>query len=146
MADDWFRDPRWQRAPKHILSAAVVVVKAPGEMLMVRAPDRGWEFPGGQVEQGEKPAAAAVREVEEESGIHIELDGFCGVFYNTGKSICNMLFAGHPVGGELRTSDESPDVGWFRLPDALDKITYPTFRHRAELCLDQTRWPFLVEF
>lgn len=146
MAEDWFENPRWLQAPKHILSAAAVVVRDSTELLMVRSPRRGWEVPGGQVEQGEQPTVAAVREVEEESGIHIEIDGFCGVFYNSGKGICNLLFAGHPVGGVLRTSDESPEVGWFELPGALDKITYPTFRQRAELCLDRTRWPFLVEF
>ncbi len=37
-------------------------------LLMVHHQTRGWELPGGKVEQGERPMAAAVREVYEESG------------------------------------------------------------------------------
>lgn len=37
-------------------------------LLMVRHQSRGWELPGGKVERGEQPMAAAVREVYEESG------------------------------------------------------------------------------
>ena len=35
----------------------------------------GWELPGGKVEDGEDPGAAAVREVEEELGCRIEVTG-----------------------------------------------------------------------
>lgn len=37
-------------------------------LLMVHHQTRGWELPGGKVEKGEHPMAAAVREVYEESG------------------------------------------------------------------------------
>jgi 8-oxo-dGTP pyrophosphatase MutT (NUDIX family) len=39
-----------------------------GTILMVRHPDRGWEFPGGHVEEGETPEQALMRELEEEVG------------------------------------------------------------------------------
>ena len=39
-----------------------------GNILMVRHPDRGWEFPGGHVEEGETPEAALMRELQEEVG------------------------------------------------------------------------------
>lgn len=44
-------------------------------------PDGGrtWTLPGGRVEHGEDPIAAVVREVEEESGLHVKVDRLLGV-------------------------------------------------------------------
>jgi len=103
-------------------------------------------MPGGQVEQGETLRAAARRETLEESGIEIEVVEFCGVFQTVTRSVCNFLFLGRPSGGAPRPSEESTEVAWVPLPRALELVTYPTFRHRIELCLERSSWPFLVEY
>jgi ADP-ribose pyrophosphatase YjhB (NUDIX family) len=53
--------------PKHIVSAAAVVINDKHEMLLIQGPRRGWEMPGGQVEIGESLSQAAIRETKEES-------------------------------------------------------------------------------
>ncbi len=55
--------------PKHIVAVAGLVTDASGRVLMVLSPRGDWEFPGGQVEEGETLTAALEREVLEETGI-----------------------------------------------------------------------------
>ncbi|WP_010651372.1 NUDIX hydrolase [Oceanobacillus massiliensis] len=132
--------------PKHIVSAAAIVINDENEILLIKGPRRGWEMPVGQVEEGESLTEAAIRETKEESGIDIEIIRFCGVFQNVTSSICNTLFLGKPVGGEERTSPESLEVGYFPIEEALEMVTLKNFRQRIEYCLNRESQPFLVEF
>lgn len=132
--------------PKHFLSAATIVLNDHKEILLIKGPMRGWEMPGGIVEEGESLTGAAIRETKEESGIDIEVVKFCGVFQNVNKSICNTLFLAKPTGGILTTSPESLEVGFFPIEQALKMITIENFRQRIEYCLDSSKHPFCVEF
>lgn len=132
--------------PKHFLSAATIVLNDQKEILLIKGPMRGWEMPGGIVEEGESLTDAAIRETKEESGIDIEVVKFCGVFQNVNKSICNTLFLAKPTGGILTTSPESLEVGFFPIEQALKMITIENFRQRIEYCLDSSKHPFCVEF
>ncbi len=76
------------------------------QILLLKGPRRGWELTGGQVEEGESLSDAAVRETKEETGIDIEIIRFCRIFQNVKDSICNTLFVGRPIGGQLATSSE----------------------------------------
>ena len=132
--------------PKHIVSAATIVLNSKNEILLIKGPKRGWEVPGGQVEEGESLTAAAIRETKEESGIDVEILKFCGIFQNVEKSICNTLFLAKPVGGIPTTSPESLEVGYFPIKEALEMVTFGNFRQRVEYCLDATKHPFFIDF
>lgn len=132
--------------PKHIVSAAAIVINDNNELLLIKGPRRGWEMPGGQVEEGESLSQAAIRETKEESGIDIEIIRFCGIFQNVGNSICNTLFLAKPVGGKLIKSPESLDSGFFPIEEALEKVEWKDFRQRIEYCLRPEMQPFCVEF
>lgn len=132
--------------PKHIVSAATIVLNSQGEILLIKGPRRGWEMPGGQVEEGESLKDAAIRETYEESGIEVEIVKFCGIFQNVQGSICNMLFLAKPVGGIPTTSSESLEVGFFQVAEALKMVTWKNFRERIEFCLREEEQPFYVEF
>jgi len=132
--------------PKHIVSAATIVINEQREILLIKGPRRGWEMPGGQVEERESLKEAAIRETKEETGIDIEVLKFCGVFQNVNNSICNTLFLAKPVGGKLTTSPESLEVGFFPIEQALDMVTWTNFRQRIEYCMDKNTHPFYIEF
>ncbi|WP_102028398.1 NUDIX hydrolase [Salirhabdus sp. Marseille-P4669] len=132
--------------PKHIISAATIVRNDKNELLLIKGPRRGWEMPGGQVEEGESLEAAAIRETKEETGIDVEIIKFCGVFQNVDKSICNTLFLAKPIGGQFKTSEESLEVGFFSIEKALKMVTWKNFRERIEYCLNEDDHPFYVPF
>ena len=59
---------------KIVLVSAVALIDADGRVLLAQRPEGKslaglWEFPGGQVEPGESPEAALIRELHEEIGI-----------------------------------------------------------------------------
>jgi 8-oxo-dGTP diphosphatase len=130
--------------PKHILAASVVVLQD-GEILLIKSPKRGWEFPGGQVEVGESITDAAIREVKEETGINVEITKFCGIFQNVQRGISCFLFLGRSLGGDFTLSDESLEVGFYSVEQALEMITWSNYRERIMMCLHEPH-PFLVEF
>lgn len=132
--------------PKHIVSAATIVLNSKNEILLIKGPKRGWEMPGGQVEEGESLTSAAIRETKEESGIDVEILKFCGIFQNVEKCICNTLFLAKPVGGIPTTSPESLEVGYFPIEKAMEMVMAGNFRQRIEYCLDATKHPFFIDF
>ena len=48
---------------------ATVICKRDGRILYVRKPKSRWALPGGKIEVGETPEQAAVRELNEETGL-----------------------------------------------------------------------------
>ena len=114
----------------HKVSVAALVTNEEGKILLVNSPWRGWEYPGGLIEPGESFEAALKREILEESGVGIEITGFVGICKNVARDIVNIDFTARYTGGELTTSEESTEVGWFAPEKALEMITFPLTKKR----------------
>ena len=82
-------------------------------LLLVRHSEgNNWTTPGGMMEPYETPADAAVREMWEETGLHVELTRIVGVFggppcvstYANGDTLSWVatVFAARVIGGTLR--------------------------------------------
>ena len=118
--------------PTHLVSVAALVTNDRGEVLLVKSPWRGWEYPGGLIEPGETFQEALHREVREESGVEIEITGFVGICKNVERNIVNIDFTAKYVSGELRTSEESTEVVWATPEEAYKMISFPLTRKRLD--------------
>lgn len=114
----------------HKVSVAALVTNEKNEILLVNSPWRGWEYPGGLIEPGETFEEALHREIREEAGVEVEILGFVGICKNVGMDIVNIDFKCRYTGGELTTSEESTQVGWFTAEQAFEMITFPLTRKR----------------
>ena len=130
----------------HLVSVAALVTNENGEVLLVNSPWRGWEYPGGLIEPGESFEAALKREVFEESGVEIEITGFVGICKNVERNIVNIDFTARYTGGELTTSEESTEVGWFAPEKALEMITFPLTKKRLANMLSGDKTVHLFGF
>jgi phosphatase NudJ len=78
---------------------AVVVVRMGHRVLLVEEQgEKGWYFPAGQAGAGETMEGAAIREVAQEGGIPIVLEGILRVEHGVGQGgvRCRVFFVARP--------------------------------------------------
>jgi 8-oxo-dGTP pyrophosphatase MutT (NUDIX family) len=112
-------------------SVAVMIRDEQGRLLLVRDRETGlWQTVGGAMDPGEEPAAAAVREAVEETGLVVEPTRILGVHggplfrltYPNGDVVeyVGISFAARVAGGAERPChDEVDRLGWFAEAEAL---------------------------
>lgn len=107
-------------------SAALVVENARGQVLLIRSwrypiQQEGWEIPAGSVDCGEDPAAAAVREVKEETGIDVNYAVLLCQFYPSNGMADQKVYVyeGKALESELIIDErEVEEARWFT-PESL---------------------------
>lgn len=107
-----------------------VLVRRNGRVLMLRRRDEGflggtWDFPGGKADPGEQPAAAAMREFTEETGLTGVLAGEIGhwSYPDTGGRPFRFHTATFGVieddpTAEVRLTEEHTDYRWVTAEEA----------------------------
>ncbi len=123
--------------PKHIVVVGCLVRNEERKVLLIRHYKRGWEVPQGRVEEGEDLVSALQREVKEETGIEVCPGPLASVWSKLSPPAAIIFtFLADYAGGELETSDESPEVGWFDRDEALSMVQHPVNRGRLQALLD----------
>jgi 8-oxo-dGTP diphosphatase len=114
-----------------VVSAGAVVLGSGGTVLLVHRPKYDdWSFPKGKLDRGEHATVAAVREVEEETGLRVRLGlplaeqrypiraGTKRVRYWVGRVIGDGDVSGYEPNAEI------DEVGWFPIDKARRRLTY----------------------
>jgi ADP-ribose pyrophosphatase YjhB (NUDIX family) len=125
-------------------SVSILTFDAAQRVLLVRHVEGNvWTNPGGMIEPLETPADAAMREMWEETGLHVELTHIIGVFggplcsitYGNGDRVAwvSTVFGARVLGGELRPDgDETLET---RYVDRAELPTLPRKPH-VDMFLD----------
>jgi len=99
---------------------ATVICEQDRHILLVRKPRHPWSLPGGKVERGETRAAAAVRELQEETGLNAD-----EVLYlmdlRSGSTRHHVYEASVVNIDDVRPQNEIVDCIWFPL-DAVHNL------------------------
>lgn len=98
-----------------------------------------WCLPGGFVELGEKPEEAALRELEEETGLCGQTIHLLGVTSNHSKLYYTVLMVGYLVQqytGVLSAGDDASDAAFFKR-DRLPEIAFESHTHFIQASLNR---------
>lgn len=124
-------------------TVTAVIFNPAGEVLLQQRSDMDhWSLPGGIMEPGEEPAESLIREVWEETGLHVIPERLIGVYagpsnvgaYPNGDqfAMVNLTFHCRITGGGLRIDgDETLALAYFS-PDSLPETLLERVRIRIE--------------
>lgn len=113
------------------LGVASACFNEEGDLLLSRRGDLGvWNLPTGRLDAGEAIAAAAAREVREETGIECDSVRPIGLYYQQARSRLNILFESRAQGGQLLQQTQESTANTFFARNALPPDFFGDFMAR----------------
>lgn len=128
-----FRGTRVMDDSPRIVVWAGVLIRRDQSVLLVRQGygEQYWSLPGGVMEPGESIDRAAVREVQEETGLQVRVRRVVGLYSKPDEGALAVTFEGEVVGGILRADHEITDCRYFPF-DELPKPIREHLRRRVD--------------
>jgi 8-oxo-dGTP pyrophosphatase MutT (NUDIX family) len=121
--------------------AVTVVIERDGMLLLglraahTREPGK-WSFPAGFVDRGEQVELAAIREVAEETGLHVTLSPALDLLSESGDPTVLAVYAATSVVGTERAGDDLDELGWF----PADSLPPLAFAHDSRIVATWQSW------
>lgn len=117
-----------------------VVIHDPerGVVIIKRANEpHGYALPGGFIDEGEQAESAGLREMKEETGLDVELQGLLGVYSRPDrdprKHTLSTVFVGMAKNPEaLQAGDDAAQAAWYQL----DQLPEPIVFDHAKILAD----------
>jgi len=124
--------------PLHIVAVGTLVENKQSQFLLVKTEWRGWEMPGGKVEEGEDIISALKREVVEESGIDIEIKRLAAVYSSMSEPSKVILdFLSEYNGGDIqKATSEILDARWFSKEEISQVVQTDPMKYRIQWLLE----------
>jgi ADP-ribose pyrophosphatase YjhB (NUDIX family) len=144
---DYFYDREAPKPNSIRPAAAVALFNSEGRILLLRRKDNDkWTMPGGTLELGESLTDCALREVREETGLHVRITGLVGTYsdphiliaYSDGevRQEFTLLYSAEIESGQLKIDNESQEAAWVSLPEALNLPLAESQRQRLKDLMD----------
>jgi len=129
-----------EEADRLIVMALALIERDDGKVLIIwegDAPYHGcWVIPGGYVQLDETVEQATIREIREELGVEVALQGFVGVYDDFMEDMDNtpihnvlIAFKAEILGGELNVTSEATEYAWISPKNVL-KLSMPQVMKR----------------
>jgi 8-oxo-dGTP diphosphatase len=128
--------------PRPVPCVGVVCLRG-SEVLLIRRgkqPRLGeWSIPGGRMEWGETVAAAALRELHEETGVSAELLGLVAVLDHISEHGHAVLidFAARWIGGDPVAGDDAAEARFVPLEEACDMVSWSETERIIRLAVER---------
>jgi 8-oxo-dGTP pyrophosphatase MutT (NUDIX family) len=139
-------DSRRKTRDEHSSGGAVIDLRdgAPFVAMIATRGRSRWGLPKGAVSAGETSEQAALREVQEETGLDAEIIGLLDTieyFFRAGDTLIRKsvdFYLMHYVGGTMTPQlSEVDDAEWVPLPEAVKRASFESERKLLSLALDQ---------
>jgi 8-oxo-dGTP diphosphatase len=131
------------------LAAAAVILDTQGRVLLVKHSygRLNWELPGGGAEDGESIVETALREVLEETGLHVVAQHTTGIYYDAAADMLHFVFlcgSGDPALVPASGTEEISETSFWSLATLPRPISDFTVRRIAD-AMSGVKQPLPVE-